>query len=100
MLPDSQLTIASGFPHTLFDDPDNFLADYGFHRVLVPSEGDIVAYVRCNEPYVDAQHFGILREGKVLSKFGVGHIFRHDIEQVPLSYGEKVIFYGRNQIKE
>jgi len=97
ILAEHQLKSNSGFPHDLFDDPDTFLGKYNYHRVLVPSEGEVLAYVAVGERYVQVKHMGIFKEGKVISKFGIGHIFRHDIGQVPLSYGEKVIFYARDE---
>lgn len=100
MMPQLHLTNNPGFPNDLFDEPDKFLANYNFHRLLIPSDGDILTYVSAGERYLQAKHLGIFNAGKVISKFSAGHIFRHDIEQVPLSYGEKVIFYGRNQINE
>ncbi|MDO8655852.1 MAG: hypothetical protein Q7K45_01320 [Nanoarchaeota archaeon] len=83
-------------PPDIFDNPTPFLANYGFNLVQSPSEGDVLAYVTAGEIDIQAHHFGIFQEGKVISKWGAGHIFRHSIEQVPTRYGEKVIFYAKD----
>ncbi len=88
------------FSKDLLDDPTNFLGKYGFNLVHTPLSGDIVAYVSLGKTCVQAHHFGIFDAGKVRSKFGVGHIFKHEMIQVPTSYGEKVLFYRKQEKSE
>lgn len=95
MLQEPRFTV-NLFSNDIFDDPTAFLGGHGFIPVHTPSEGDVLAYVSRGEIYTQAHHFGLFQQGKVLSKFGVGHIFKHDIPQVPVSYGEQVLFYRRN----
>ncbi|OGM18876.1 hypothetical protein A2686_05060 [Candidatus Woesebacteria bacterium RIFCSPHIGHO2_01_FULL_38_10] len=68
-----------------------------------PKTGDIVIYRNTqmgNKLYTTIEHAGILSESKkVISKWGEGALFKHDIFYVPLSYGNVVEFY-KPDIKE
>lgn len=42
------------------------------------------------------KHAGLWHpNGRVLSKWGVGHLFDHELFEVPMSYGSEVRFYKR-----
>ena len=52
--------------------------------------GDLLMYFNgC-----DFKHVGILRESKrVISKWGIGHLYEHGLWEVPLSYGTTLRFF-------
>ncbi len=59
--------------------------------IIEKEEGDIIIYFENGNP----SHAGIFikEEEKVLSKWGVGHIWKHNILEVPASYGKKYNFF-------
>lgn len=55
-------------------------------------DGDLVFYFHEG----DFKHAGVWRSnGRVLSKWGVGHLYDHELFEVPMSYGTDVRFYNR-----
>lgn len=40
-------------------------------------------------------HFGVWKNGKVESKFGLGHVYIHKIDEIPLSYGDEAFFFRK-----
>ena len=59
--------------------------------VQEPLPGDIVVYA-------NGVHYGIWKgDGIVLSKWGQGFLVEHRLEEVPLSYGETVLFYRKKE---
>lgn len=70
-----------------------WLIDRG-HLIEVPQEnagqGDLIMYF--NESHF--KHIGILLDGRrVVSKWGVGHLYEHALWEVPESYGTGVQFF-------
>ncbi len=60
-------------------------------------EGDFVFY--CSEG--NFKHVGLWQSGdRVLSKWGKGHLYDHEIFEVPMSYGAEVRFYNRLPYEE
>lgn len=52
--------------------------------------GDLVMYFRDGA----FKHAGLLQgNGRVLSKWGQGHLYEHDILEIPHSYGDEVRYY-------
>ena len=82
--------------HRLWTDTLKFLGEKGYDEVVQPENGDIVAYTCNNGNGTMTGHFGIYEDGKVTSKFNVGHIFVHEIHMVPASYGNSVTYFRRN----
>jgi len=54
-----------------------------------PETGNIIIYFKKGK----ITHSGIIREGKVESKWGILGVFRHDLLQVPSSYGSDIRCY-------
>ena len=55
-------------------------------------DGDLVFYFSEGT----FKHVGLWRpNGRVLSKWGVGHLFDHELFEVPMSYGSEVRFFKR-----
>lgn len=103
----------------LFLNPEPFLAENNYELITEPESGDIVAY----GTYADSQdpssqkqfaHFGIYRgNGLVASNFGLGFIFEHRIDTVPVpeeygdipkragyisgKFADRVFFYRKNK---
>lgn len=76
-----------------------FLEDKGYKIVDEPEDGDVIAYgCKINDGYTQElfiRHFGVYRSEPVVSKFGPGPVFRHEIDAVPNDYGEEVIFFRK-----
>jgi hypothetical protein len=53
------------------------------------TECDLVVYFEEEMP----THAGSINESKVISKWGKGHIYEHDLLEVPASYGNTIRFY-------
>lgn len=70
--------------------PCNFLADKGYIEVPSPQDNDVVGYLSQRNEF---HHWGIFREGKVLSRFGSSSVCRHEIDAT--RYGNKVIFFRK-----
>jgi hypothetical protein len=60
-------------------------------RVAEPEDGDILIYFDGDSP----KHAGKSKDGIVESKWGLGHIWRHPIFEVPSSYGNRVQTFQR-----
>ena len=54
-------------------------------------DGDLVLYSRSQE----VMHAGTVRAARVVSKWGVGWLWEHEVFEVPAQYGDKVHFYRR-----
>ncbi len=75
--------------------------DGSFEEVENPKEGDIVVYTGEYLGYPDGWfHVGIYDGEKVVSKWGYGHVFRHDLNLVPTYYGNKVKFFREKNTKQ
>jgi len=73
------------FAHWLIDH--NHLAEVPEDEA---TEGDLVFY------FADSglKHAGLLRDdGRVTSKWGIGHLYEHELFEVPESYGTYVRFF-------
>lgn len=54
--------------------------------------GDIVLYFRDGSP----THAGIaIGDGRLISKWGIGHLYEHDVYEVPAKYGQEIRYYHR-----
>lgn len=80
---------------SIFKDQQHIDLEYlrsNYICVQEPLPGDIVIYS-------NGIHYGIWKgDGKVLSKWGQGPIIEHRLEEVPLSYGETVLFFRKKRI--
>lgn len=102
----------TGLPKEFWRDTTGFLAERGYFEISgKPKPGDIVGYaleslaplyptsaevvwdmerIRSRPFY---EHFGILAEdNRVVSKFTVGPVYSHEMDQVPTHWGETVYF--------
>ncbi len=60
-------------------------------------EGDLVLYFKDGQ----FKHAGLWQsDDRVLSKWGVGHLYDHEIFEIPMSYGTEVKFYNRLPYEE
>jgi len=55
-----------------------------------PSDGDLVLY-RDSQQFT---HAGLIHHNRVLSKWGEGYLWLHDLLEVPASYGDSVSFFA------
>lgn len=100
-------------PQELWND-GQFLQKHGYVLVEERIIGDVVGYAvtdlaekyptsvevyagaveRRSPPYLE--HFGILTgDGRVISKFGTGHVYIHDLDKVPYHFGSDIYFFRR-----
>ena len=98
-------------------DSNEYLTRQRFTEVEDPQNGDLIAYAahtideaypifddqdfwtferrrEAKPPYI--KHVGVWENGKVISKFNEGHVFKHKLDLVPTSFGNVVHFYRRN----
>ena len=109
-----------GLPKEFWRNPKRFLAQHDFFLVEgEPKEGDIVGYALDNlgvlyptstevanmmaekrsSPYFE--HFGILTDdGRVVSKFTVGPVYKHDMDKIPVHWGSDVYFFRKRSKSE
>lgn len=86
-------------PRGLWDNPLPFLSDHGYTETDSPKPGDIVAYGLVidrddGQRVAMFNHYGIyVGEGRVTSKFDMGHVFQHGLHQVPTNYGSQIAFF-------
>ena len=66
-----------------------FLKSRGFKQLPLPKENTVVIYSNNNEP----AHYGLFDGLRVVSKIGSLSLVRHEIETVPLFYGNEVSFF-------
>ena len=60
--------------------------------VQSPQTGDIIVYFKKDQP--EATHVGRYQEdGKIISKWGLGPVVKHEIDHVPSMYGNTVLFF-------
>ena len=55
------------------------------------NDGDIIIYFDKGKP----KHAGKIYSGRIISKWGVGHLWEHDIYDVPINYGNKCRIFTR-----
>lgn len=77
---------AGDFVHWLLDH--NLLVEITQNEAR---EGDIVVYF--NEPGRFKHAGRILENGRVVSKWGIGNLYEHEVSEVPESYGNIVRFF-------
>jgi len=86
---------------------DRFIANSVFVRHLmeqgilrqdsVPLEGALALYFDNDKPV----HAGLMKSaGRVSSKWGSGHLWEHELWEVPASYGDDVQFFERPDPRE
>lgn len=80
--------IASTPPYKVFADSEfcNFLLKKGSlkeKKLDDKKDGDIIIYFDENVP----KHAGKIYSDRIISKWGTGHLWEHDINEVPISYG-------------
>ena len=80
-------------------DHNTFLPkDKDYISTLNPKKGDLIVYYQKNKC---PTHIGIYDDNnKVISKWGAYHIMRHDINAVPHTYGEYIMFFRENTTKQ
>ena len=82
--------IASCLPSTF---PGSDFVDYLAHTRLreKPSgaTGDVVVYWADGRP----SHAGVLRDGRVVSKWGIGQLWDHLVFEVPAKYGDRTRYF-------
>ena len=72
----------------------------GYHEVTKPKNRDIAVYFFNSAGERESVvHYGRYINGKILSKFGKGHVFEHPIEMVPDYFGNGVKFFSRQYNK-
>jgi hypothetical protein len=54
-----------------------------------PERGDVVVYRNDDQ----ICHAGIVQDGRIVSKWGGGHVWRHGLFEVPSSYGRGAQFF-------
>lgn len=89
----------------LFGNTRNFLFNKEYDLVKEPTNEDVIAYgygekspefeLMEYEVTKQAEHFGIWIDGKVISKWGPGPVFKHETNIIPTHYGDIVSFYRR-----
>lgn len=83
--------------HELEVQPKNDFVDHlvAHHLSEISAEdtgnGDVVLYSRGQE----IMHAGTVRAARVVSKWGLGWLWEHEVFEVPAQYGDKVHFYRR-----
>lgn len=55
------------------------------------TDGDLILYFDRQIP----THAGLIKESRVISKWGKGHIYQHGLLEVPSSYGNLICFYRK-----
>ncbi len=75
-------------PEGLWDASLEFLASMGYKRVEHPQDLDVIAYIDGQ----NVTHYGVMNNGKVMSKFGPGPILEHEIGAVPSTWGDEAVF--------
>ena len=81
-------------------DTENFMVSKGYEVIAEPEEHSIVAYVGYDpekKKRMKTMHWGIFCDGRVESKFGVGHAYQHDVDMVPNSYGAQALFFRKSK---
>jgi hypothetical protein len=70
----------------------------GFAEVETPMENDLAIYITDYELGMKEQaHVGrFFPDGRVVSKWGYGHVYQHDVDCVPTWYGQEVRFFRRS----
>jgi hypothetical protein len=72
----------------------HWLLDNGVLVEVIPcdaGDGDLIFYFGDDERF---KHAGLhLTNGRVHSKWGIGHLYQHGLFEVPESYGNKVRFF-------
>lgn len=85
-------------------DPISWLREQGFIQTSAPGANDLVTYSTkrrpkdwnwrpVSPPYI--QHVGVYKGKYVLSKFGNGPIYRHDLTDVLPIYGKMINFFTK-----
>ncbi len=74
-------------------EPVRFLQERGYRVVESPGDEDLVLYKRSGRG--DALHWGIWERGKVRSKWADWYVFEHEVDAVPICYGDEVVFLRR-----
>jgi hypothetical protein len=94
---------ALGLPHdkSILKNCKGFIYDTFFQKLIdakelqiikKASDGDYVVY-RDSKKYPDMlTHIGIMKGSKVISKWAWGPLLKHDIFDVPKSYGDDIFF--------
>jgi len=59
-------------------------------------DGDYIIYFHNGKP----QHAGRIRNNKVVSKWGMYHLWEHDIWEIPVEYGDTVRFFNQIPLEE
>lgn len=66
-----------------------YLVDSILIQAPAPSSGDLVLYRDTHQ----ITHAGVVVAGRIISKWGTGHLWLHRLLEVPTSYGNTTSFY-------
>jgi hypothetical protein len=58
--------------------------------IISPSTGDLVLY--CDD-HQQITHAGLVEAHRIRSKWGTGHLWLHGLLEVPVKYGDQVLYY-------
>lgn len=82
--------------------PLKTLTSLGYQVAKSPLPGDVIGYasIATHPPGYNLQfrfkHFGLYEGDDIaISKFGKGHIFRHNWQTVPVGYGSHAVFFRK-----
>ena len=76
---------------TYFYIPENY------SEVETPEIGDIVLYLEDKDRLAEQLHMGEYKgNNKVLSKWDFRIVYEHELELVPLGYGDRILFFREN----
>jgi len=93
----------------IVDDPGNFdCANYVLHYFGLPGRPEllnVLANIEKSETYgnvafygvwqgskFNVRHYGVFEQRRVQSKWGLGPVLEHRVEDVPIMYGDTVLF--------
>ena len=88
------------WPDQIFKKPIKFLENWGYTRVDKPNIGDLVVF--CSTFGTNAKgklrvkHWGIYKgENRVISKWGRECPYEHNLQDIPIAYGNFVFFFRK-----
>lgn len=108
-------TTESSVPDDFWLNTIKFLRKKGYKLVNKAQEKDVVGYafkdIYKTIPDEDVflpqalhtkrvspffEHFGIVKNGKVISKFAEGYVYEHDLDTIPDRFGELVFYFRKS----
>jgi hypothetical protein len=84
------------WPEEYFTHPVSFLKKWGYNQVKEPVSGDLAIYCSQIKTPLTTRHAGIFtQDGRIISKWGSGSVYKHDLNSVNISYGNCVYFFRK-----